>query len=87
MNEVESKTMTQDQVLDWLAEVFNESRERITPETKRDDIASWDSLGVLTLMADLDEKFDLVLSDQEMRPMQAIGDILVVLRERGKIKA
>ena len=86
MNEVESKLMSQEQVLDWLAEVFNEPREKITPETRRDDIVSWDSLGVLTLMADLDEKFDLVLSDQEMRPMQTIGDILAVLRERGKIK-
>ena len=87
MNEVESKMMSEDQGLDWLAEVFNEPRDNITPETRRDDIASWDSLGVLTLMADLDDKFDLVLSDQEMRPMQAIGDILAVLRERGKIKA
>ena len=33
------------------------------------------------------EKFDLVLSDQEMRPMQTIGDILSLLRERGKIKS
>ncbi len=79
--------MNQEQVLDWLAEVFNEPRDNITPETKRDDIDSWDSLGVLTLMADLDEKFDLVLSDQEMRPMQTIGDILSLLRERGKIKS
>ena len=86
MSNSESKMMSQEQVLDWLAEVFNESRDNITAESKRDDIASWDSLGVLTLMADLDEKFDLVLSDQEMRPMQTIGDILSLLRARGKIK-
>ena len=66
MNNSESKMMSQEQVLDWLAEVFNESRDNITAESKRDDIASWDSLGVLTLMADLDEKFDLVLSDENI---------------------
>ena len=33
-----------------------------------------------------ENKFDLVLSDQEMRPMQTIGDILSLLRARGKIK-
>ncbi len=86
MKEADSKMMSEEQVLDWLAEVFNEPRDMIRLETRRDAIASWDSLGVLTLMADLDDKFDLVLSDQEMRPMQAIGDILTVLRERGKIK-
>ena len=37
-------------------------------------------------MADLDEKFDLVMSDQDMRAMKKIDDVLAVLRDRGKIK-
>lgn len=85
MAEVNHKIMSQDQALDWLAEVFQEPRENLSLETPRDDVASWDSLGVLTLMAEVDEKFDLVLSDQEMQGMKKIGDVLSVLRERGKL--
>lgn len=86
MGNVDHNAISQEQALDWLAQAFNEPREKISAETRRDEIASWDSLGVLVLMADLDEKFDLVLSDQEMRAMTKIDDVLAVLRERGKLK-
>lgn len=86
MGNVDNTAVSQEQALDWLAQAFNEPRDKITPETRREDIASWDSLGVLVLMADLDEKFDLVMSDQDMRAMKKIDDVLAVLRDRGKIK-
>lgn len=87
MGNSEPKTMTEAEVLAWLAEVFQEPIEKITPETSRDSIATWDSLGVLTLMAELDEKFELVTSDQEMREMAKIGDVLLLLKIKGKIRA
>ena len=86
MGNIDNTAVSQEQALDWLAQAFNEPRDKITPETRREDIASWDSLGVLVLMADLDEKFDLVMSDQDMRAMKKIDDVLAVLRDRGKIK-
>ena len=86
MGNVDNTAVSQEQALDWLAQAFNEPRDKINPETRREDIASWDSLGVLVLMADLDEKFDLVMSDQDMRAMKKIDDVLAVLRDRGKIK-
>ncbi len=79
--------MSHDQALDWLAVMFQEPRDKITPETPRDAIASWDSLGVLILMAELDEKFNIVLSDQEMRAMNKVGDVLSVLRNRGQLSS
>jgi acyl carrier protein len=77
--------MREAEAIAWLAEVFQEPASSLKPETPRDSIAMWDSLGVLTLMAELDEKFDLVVSDQEMRAMTKIGDVLTLLRERGKL--
>ena len=77
--------VSEDQALDWLAQVFQEPRDKITPETPRDAIASWDSLGVLMLMAELDEKFNIVLSDQEMQGMNKVGDVVAVLREHGQL--
>jgi acyl carrier protein len=87
MGNAEQKTMSEAEALAWVAEVFQEPVEKITLETPRDSIAMWDSLGVLTLMAEFDEKFDLVLADQEMRTMTKVGDILCLLREKGKLKS
>lgn len=85
MADLDQRITNEAQVLDWLAEVFQQPRGEISVETARRDVPTWDSLGVLTLMAELDEKFDLVLSDQDMQAMNKIGDIIVVLRTHGKL--
>ena len=77
--------MSEEQALDWLATLFQEPREKITADTPRDAIPAWDSLGVLMLMAELDEKFNLLLSDQDMRGLNKVGDLMSLLRERGKL--
>ena len=60
-----SKVVTITEALSWIAELFEEPVENIQPETLRDDIESWDSLGILALMASLDEDFDIILSEDE----------------------
>jgi len=85
MGNVDSKGKSEAEALAWLADIFQEPAGKLTPETPRDAIAMWDSLGVLTLMAELDEKFDLVVSDQEMRAMTKVGDVLSLLRQHGKL--
>ena len=46
--------MMQRDGVEWIAKLFEISPELLTPDTRRDAIAAWDSLGVLTLMASLD---------------------------------
>jgi acyl carrier protein len=77
--------MTIDETLSWIAEIFEEPADNIKPETLREDIPNWDSLGVLTLMADMDEKFGIILSDQDMQAMTKVDDILDVLRKNEKL--
>jgi acyl carrier protein len=77
--------MTVQETLKWIAELFDESLERISPETPRDAVPEWDSLGVLTLMADMDEKFGIVLTDDELQAMTKVEDIIQVLRKNGKL--
>jgi acyl carrier protein len=77
--------MNQLDALAWIADLFEEPRERILPETKREAIPTWDSLGVLTLMAGLDETFGLLLKEEDMLSMQSVQDILDVLIRNGKI--
>lgn len=81
----ETQTLTLTTALQWLAELFEEPAANLTPDTPRAEIPAWDSLGVLSLMAALDEKFGILLSDQEMRAMTKVGDVLEVLRQHGKL--
>jgi acyl carrier protein len=76
---------TKQEALKWIANLFEEDDDLIKPETKRDDIPAWDSLGMLTLMAGLNDTFDIVMSDQELQEFRTVEDILQVLRKRGKL--
>jgi acyl carrier protein len=78
--------ITEQEALHWIAELFELSADKIRPETAREAIPAWDSLGVLTLMAALDERFGIVLSDADMQVMSKVDDILSVLRGNGKIE-
>lgn len=78
--------MDQSGALAWVAEVFEEEPGKITPDTRRDEIAGWDSMGVLALMAGMDNDFDIVLSPEEVRAMKNVGDILQILRRYGKLE-
>ena len=77
--------MNQNDALHWIAELFEESRENIRPDTPRDAVATWDSLGVLTLMAAFSERFDITVETDELDSMKTVDDILAVLRRAGKL--
>jgi len=77
--------MDQREALNWIAEVFEEAPGSMTPETLREDIRTWDSMGVLTLMAGMDEKFSIVMTDADIQTMRKVDDILAVLRKHNKL--
>ncbi len=76
-----------EEALNWIAEVFEERPGRITAQTLRRDIPGWDSLGTLSLIAALDERFDLHLSEENIEGMQSVADLLDILRRHGAMPA
>jgi len=68
------------EALAWIAETFSEQPETLDEGTRRERIPAWDSLGVLALMAGLDEKFDIRISEKEIGALNSVGDILEVLK-------
>jgi acyl carrier protein len=76
--------MTQRDGVEWIAKLFEVSPEQLTPDTHRDAISAWDSLGVLTLMASLDSDFGIVLTDDDVQGIKKVGDILDVMQRNGK---
>lgn len=77
--------MTQSEAIEWIAKVFEASPDQLTPDTHRDNVPAWDSLGVLTLMASLDSDFGIVLTDDDVQSVKTVGDILDVIRRKGKL--
>ncbi len=81
-----SEKSTIPEVLAWIAEIFEEPLENIRPEIKKEEIAAWDSLGVLTLMAGLDETYEILLTEEEILELKSVEDVLNLLRKHGKLK-
>ena len=77
--------MSSAEALAWIADVFEEDSDGLGPETERNEIVGWDSMGVLALMAGLDNDFDILLSADDMQAMTKIQDILEVLEKNGKL--
>lgn len=77
--------MNEQEALNWIAELFEEPATNITPETNRKDIPAWDSLGMLTLMAALDEQFGIVVTEDEIAGFKKVEDLLNCLRKYGQL--
>ena len=77
--------MTLHDALDWICAIFEEAPGNLRPETPREDVPLWDSMGVLALMAGMDEKFGIVMSDADIKAMKTVGDIVAILGKHGKI--
>jgi acyl carrier protein len=79
-----STNIDREELSKWLCELFEEPLENITPETSREDIPGWDSLGVLVLMANLDEKFGIVLTENEITDLKCVGDIFQLIENNAR---
>lgn len=77
-----SQTVTTRQLLDWLAEVFQEDPASLTLERTRDSIPTWDSMGMLLLIAELDEKLHITLTEADLRGLASIKDIVAAVRAK-----
>jgi len=75
--------MTQQEALAWIAGLFEEPVANVTPDRARDEIYGWDSLGVLSLMAELDEKFNIRIDEKQASGMTSVRDLLSLLEKHG----
>ena len=86
MTDQKEKISLQD-ALEWFGEMFEEPLQNLSATTHRDAIAGWDSLGTLTLMAELDERFGIALSEDQLAGMASLQDILNILEQHGVLAA
>jgi acyl carrier protein len=73
------------EALKMLSDAFEEPVANLRPEVSRDDVPGWDSMGALTLMAELDERFGIELTADDSKKMTRIDDVLQLLRKHGAL--
>jgi acyl carrier protein len=77
--------ITTTEALKMLSDAFEEPVANLRAEVARDDVPGWDSMGALTLMAELDERFGIELTADESKKMSRIDDVLQLLRQHGAL--
>jgi acyl carrier protein len=78
-------TIKLDDLLKMLAEIFEFPPEQLTLGTPQEEIPGWDSMGILSVMAEFDERFNLLLSSEQLQSFRRIDDIVEVLRTNNKL--
>ncbi len=78
--------MNQAEALTLIAEIF-ECPNNLTPSTQKQNVRGWDSMGVLSLMAEFDDRFSILLTQPQLEQMKTVDDILKILREHGHLAA
>lgn len=76
--------MNQQEALTLIAEIF-ECPNKLTPSTAKQNVRGWDSMGVLSLMAEFDDRFNILLTQPQLEQINSVNDILNILRENGHL--
>lgn len=66
-----------------LADLFDIDAATISSETSRDDIESWDSMGTIDLVAELEKAFGVKFELLEVEELQNVAIIEAFLKEKG----
>lgn len=65
------------------SDVFQVDVDPATDDIAQDDIAGWDSISHLRLILELEEGFEITISDAEAIELNSLGSIRALLRQRG----
>ncbi len=63
-----------------VAEVLQMRREDVDSDLQRHDVASWDSLGHLRIIAELEEQLQISIPIEDFGQIQRVGDFEKYLR-------
>lgn len=74
-----------DAALEMLANLINESIEDVKQGVELESLEGWDSMGVLLLMAELDERFAIVLDVDKITNFKTVDDVLALLSENNAL--
>lgn len=74
-------TMTFDAIAERVADILSVSKERIGADTLLSDLST-DSLAIVEVSVDLQEEFDLVITQEEFATVHTFGDLVSLVQSR-----
>ena len=66
---------------DIISKILLLEKEQIIDDVSRDDLELWDSMTHLALVSELEQAFDIILSDDDVTEIKTIGDIKKTLNK------
>jgi acyl carrier protein len=79
------KKATEEEVLALLAQALQIDPGDLHPNSSSQDIAEWNSMTTLQLLALFDERFDLHLSAGDAQKLNSVPRIMALLRDAGRL--
>ena len=77
-----SARVSKRELFGWLAGVFQEEASAINEDRSRQSIPTWDSMGTLLLIAELDDRLQVTLTEDDLKDLSSIRDIVEALRRK-----
>lgn len=74
---------TKENLNDIINKILLVEKEKITDELTRKDIEDWDSMTHLILISELEQNFNIALSDDDIVTIDSIADIKTILTKHG----
>jgi acyl carrier protein len=66
---------------DIISKILLLENEQIQDDVSRDDLELWDSMTHLALVSELEQAFNIILSDDDVTEIKTIGDIKTTLNK------
>ena len=71
--------MSKEEKLAMLEEVMDLDEGELTEELILENIEEWDSLSVLTIISEMKKRFNITLSNQQIRDFVTVADICEII--------
>lgn len=73
--------ISKQEALQIIATSLDEPIESIQPEATLKELEGWDSMGILLMIAEFDERFGLIIDEEKITALKCVNDILNLLSE------
>ena len=76
MNFINKRNMDTKDFIEKFAEAIEADAEKLSVDTKFRSLDEWSSLAVLSVIAMLDDEYDILIEGGDFRQLETIGDIV-----------
>jgi acyl carrier protein len=70
------------EVTDIARSVFEDPQLELTPETTSDDVPAWDSMNHITLVVEIETRFDIQFAMAEIEELKSVGELVQAIETK-----